>query len=174
MKLSWNGDEIANMSFRDDVRKQNLRVGKLSASKTKNKKNKNKSNLSRSSTATSMLQLNCNVLTCYNDAIRTLFAQCTQPKYGDLSTNNMRRCWSWILLWQYYLSLPDIGMYFSVNTMREIWYGIGMEVWKIVFHSILEIFHSIPFWHLPYSIPKFPFHSILFSIPYHALSISKD
>ena len=35
-----------------------------------------------------------------------------------------------------------------------------MEVWKIVFHSILEIFHSIPFWHLPYSIPKFPFHSI--------------
>ena len=40
-----------------------------------------------------------------------------------------------------------------------------MEVWKIVFHSILEIFHSIPFWHLPYSIPKFPFHSI----PYHAL-----
>ena len=35
-----------------------------------------------------------------------------------------------------------------------------MEVWKIVFHSILEIFHSIPFWHLPYSILKFPFHSI--------------
>ena len=35
-----------------------------------------------------------------------------------------------------------------------------MEVWKIVFHSILEIFHFIPFWHLPYSIPKFPFHSI--------------
>ena len=40
-----------------------------------------------------------------------------------------------------------------------------MEVWKIVFYSILEIFHSIQFWHLPYSIPKFPFHSI----PYHAL-----
>ena len=35
-----------------------------------------------------------------------------------------------------------------------------MEVWKIVFHFILEIFHCIPFWHLPYSIPKFPFHSI--------------
>ena len=32
--------------------------------------------------------------------------------------------------------------------------------WKMVFHSILEIFHFIPFWHLPYSIPKFPFHSI--------------
>ena len=29
--------------------------------------------------------------TAYNDAIRTLFAQCTQPKYRDLSTNNMRR-----------------------------------------------------------------------------------
>ena len=35
-----------------------------------------------------------------------------------------------------------------------------MEVWKIFFHFILQIFHSIPFWHLPYSIPKFPFHSI--------------
>ena len=30
----------------------------------------------------------------------------------------------------------------------------------MVFHSILKIFHSIPFCHLPYSIPKFPFHSI--------------
>ena len=36
----------------------------------------------------------------------------------------------------------------------------SMELeWKIVFNFILEIFHSIPFWHLPYSIPKFPFHS---------------
>ena len=41
--------------------------------------------------------VNCNIsaaikLQCtYNDAIRTLFAQCTQPKYHDLSTNNMRR-----------------------------------------------------------------------------------
>ena len=44
-----------------------------------------------------------------------------------------------------------------------------MEVWKIVFHSILEILHSIPFWHLPHSIPKFPFHSIPFSIPFHTI-----
>ena len=36
---------------------------------------------------------------------------------------------------------------------------------KIVFHSILEIFYSISFWHLPYSIPKFPFHSIFHFIP---------
>ena len=43
-----------------------------------------------------------------------------------------------------------------------------MEVWKIVFHSILEIFHSIPFWHLPYSIPKFSIHSISSSIPFHS------
>ena len=42
-------------------------------------------------------------------------------------------------------------------------------VWKIVFYSILEIFHSIPFWHLIYSIPKFPFHSIPFSIPFHTM-----
>ena len=40
-----------------------------------------------------------------------------------------------------------------------------MKVWKTVFHSILEIFHSIPFWHLLYSIPKFPFHSI----PFHTI-----
>ena len=44
-----------------------------------------------------MKVVNCNInaaikLQCtYNDAIRTLFAQCTQPKYHDLSTNNMRR-----------------------------------------------------------------------------------
>ena len=43
-----------------------------------------------------------------------------------------------------------------------------MEVWKIVFHFILEIFHSIPFWHLPYSIPKFPFHSIFHCI-FHSI-----
>ena len=49
-----------------------------------NKKN-NKPNLSKSSTVTSMLQFTD------NDVIRTLFAQCTQPKYRDLSTNNMRR-----------------------------------------------------------------------------------
>ena len=42
-----------------------------------------------------------------------------------------------------------------------------MEVWKIVFHSILEIFHSIPFWHFLYTIPKFPFHSIFLSISFH-------
>ena len=106
--------------------------------------------------------LNCNInaaikLQCtYNDAIRTLFAQCTQPKYRDLSTNNTRRYWGWIPLQQYYLSLPDIGMYFSVNTMHEIKYGIGMEgclpfhSWNLPFHSILasSIFHteiSIPF-----------------------------
>ena len=47
-----------------------------------------------------------------------------------------------------------------------------MEVWKIVFHLILEIFHCIPFWDLPYSIPKFPFHSIFYSIPYHALVVN--
>ena len=38
-------------------------------------------------------------------------------------------------------------------------------VWKIVFHSILEIFYFILFWHLPYSIPKFPFHSFFHFIP---------
>ena len=37
-------------------------------------------------------------------------------------------------------------------------YRIGMEVGKIVFHSVLEIFHSILVRYLPYSIPKFPFH----------------
>ena len=46
-----------------------------------------------------------------------------------------------------------------------------MEVWKIVFHFILEIFHSTPFWHLPYSIPKFPFRSIFHSISHHALVV---
>ena len=44
-----------------------------------------------------MKVVNCNInaaikLQCtYNEAIRTLFVQCTQPKYHDLSTNNMRK-----------------------------------------------------------------------------------
>ena len=33
-------------------------------------------------------------------------------------------------------------------------------IWKIDFYSILEIFHSIPYWHLSHPTPKFPFHSI--------------
>ena len=65
-------------------------------------------------------------------------------------------------------------MYFSLNTMHKILCGIGMEVWKIVFHSMPEIFHSIPFWQLPYSKPKFPFHFPFHSIPcpgsYHSYS----
>ena len=73
-----------------------------------------------------MKVVNCNINAAiklqgtYNDAIRTQFALCTQPKYRDLSTNTMRRYWSWIILWQYYLSLPDIDMYFSVNPVYEI------------------------------------------------------
>ena len=40
------------------------------------------------------------------------------------------------------------------------------SVWKCGRLSfILEIFHSIPFWHLPYSIPKLPFHFPFYSIP---------
>ena len=37
-----------------------------------------------------------------------------------------------------------------------------MEVWKIVFHSI-------SFWHLPYSVPNFLFHSIPFHFPFHSI-----
>ena len=86
-KIKRNKYEIANTSFRD-VRKQNLRLGKLSASKQKTKKNQQ---------VKSIKVVNCNInaaikLQCtYNDAIRTLFAQCTQSKYRNLSTNNMCR-----------------------------------------------------------------------------------
>ena len=76
----------------------------------------------------------------------------TQPKYCDFSTNTMRRYWSWILRWQYYLSLPDIGMYFSVNTMHKSSLKL---VWK---YGRLS---SLPF--LKSSIP---FHSGIFHIPY--------
>ena len=41
-----------------------------------------------------------------------------------------------------------------------------MEIWKIVFHCVLKIFHFVPFWHLPYSIRKFSFHFGIFHIPY--------
>ena len=61
------------MSFCDDVRKQNLGLGKLSALKKK------KSNLSKSSIVTSTLQLNCNLLTMmqYLHRLRNVHNQST-------------------------------------------------------------------------------------------------
>ena len=93
MKLSWCGDEIANTSFRGDVRKQNLRLGELSALK---QKNNNKSNLSRSSTVTSMLQLNCNVLTimqyvhCLRNVLNQSTAICRQIVCVDIEVEYFR------------------------------------------------------------------------------------
>ena len=95
-----------------------------------------------------------------------LFAHYKQPKYRDLSTNVTRRYWSWILLWQYYLSRPDNRyVFFSKYNAQNLvwnWYG-SMEdcrpfhSWNSPFYSILasSIFHteiSVPF--------HFPFHSI--------------
>ena len=62
---------------------------------TVNLKIKNTSDLSKSSTITSMLQI---AMYLSYDELRTLFAQYTQPKYHDLSTNNTRWYWSWIVL----------------------------------------------------------------------------
>ena len=128
------------------------------------KKQKNKSNLSQ----IKVVQCNINAvikLQCiYNDAIRTLFAQCTQPKYRNLSTNYMRRYWSWILLWQYHLSLPDIGMYFLwIQTENLVWNWYGSMEDCLLFHSWNLPLHSI----LASSI----FHTKI-SIPYHALPAS--
>ena len=44
-------------------------------------------------------------------------------------------------------------------------------VWKYGrLSSISFLKSSIPFWHLPYSIAKFPFHSIFHSILFHSMS----
>ena len=103
-----------------------------------------------------MLQLNCNVLTmmqyvglhCLRNVHNQSTAICRQIVSADILKLNTSAT--------IFLSLPDISMYFSVNTMHEIKYGIGMEVWKIVFHSVLQIFHfphrnfhSIPFHSIP-------------------------
>ena len=50
-------------------------------------------------------------------------------------------------------------MFFCKFHVR-VYYVIGMELWKIVFLSILEILHFILV-----SLPRFPFHSILNSLP---------
>ena len=91
----------------------------------------------------------------------------------------MRRCTRYksqcdlvTMVWQYYLSIPDIRIYFFVNTMHKIQYGIGSEIWKIVFHFILEIFHSIPFWHL--HIPYRNFCSISFYFPFHSIPCPQE
>ena len=125
-------------------------------------KKTNKSNLSRSSIVTSMLQLNCNVLTMmqYIHCLRKVHNQsnaiCRQIICVDIEV-------------EYFcdnIFYHNPHRYVFCCTQNLAWNWYGMEVWKIVFHSILEIFHSVPFWHLPYSIPKFRFHFI----PYHALT----
>ena len=60
---------------------------------------------------------------------------------------------------------PTSVIYFSVNTMHKVLCEIGMEVWKIVFHFILEIFHSILASSIFHTKISVPFHSIFHSIP---------
>ena len=94
-----------------------------------------------------------------------MFAQCTQSKYRNLSTNNMRRYWSWILLWQYFITTRHRYVFFCNYKARNLewnWYGsmedcLPFHSWNLPFHSILasSIFHtkiSVPF--------HFPFHSL--------------
>ena len=52
--------------------------------------------------------------------------------------------------------------------MSEIENGIVMEEWKIVFHSILEIFDSIVASSIFHTEISIPFYSIFNSIPDHA------
>ena len=79
-----------------------------------------------------------------------------------------------ITTWHWYVSFCK----YNARNLVWNWYGsmedcLPFHSWNLPFHSILEIFHSIPFWHLPYSIPKFLFHSIFHSIPCHALPKSR-
>ena len=79
--------KIVKTSFRDDGTKQNLGLGKLSISKKAKKQVKTVKVVNYNINAT-----NCNVLAMMHYvAYCTLFAQYKQPKYRDLSTNNMRR-----------------------------------------------------------------------------------
>ena len=87
---------------------------------------------------------NCNEHILWsNDAMPTLFAQCSWP-------NNPVICWQMISFY----TLPNIfshhypHIFFWKCHERNLawnWYGR---------------LSSIQFWYLPYSIPKFPFHSI--------------
>ena len=102
-----------------------------------------------------MLHLNCNVLTtmqyvhCLRNVHNQSIAICRQIMCVDIEVEYF--CDNIVY---HYPTL--VFIFLQIQCTKS-----SMElVWKIVFHSILEIFHSIPFWHLPYSIPKFPFHSI--------------
>ena len=129
------------------------------------------SNLSRSSTVTSMLQLNCDLLTimqyvhCLRNVHNQSTAICRQiVGYAQILKLNTSAT--------IFLSLPDICMYFSVNTMHEIKYGIGMKIWKIAFHSILEF--SIPFHSGIFHFPYRNFHSIFHSVPFYTMPCSSS
>ena len=96
-----NRDEIPNTNFRDD--------GKFTTWRIVNLEIINISNLSVPSAMVSRLESAMYLLWC------NAYCLCNTPPKIILACN---RCW--ILLWKYCLSVPDIRIHFSVNTMHKI------------------------------------------------------
>ena len=153
MKLEWN----TKYEFSWRCKKTKFTTGQIVNLKIKKKQVKPikvvKCNINAA------IKLQCT----YNEAIRTLFAQCTLPKYRDLSTNNMRRYWSCILLWQYYYHYPkSVCIFLWIQCTKS-----SMElVWKCGrLSSIPFLKSSIPFHsgilHIPYrNFRSIPFHTM--------------
>ena len=94
------------------IEEKNLPFGESSLSKWKKKETtKNKLSLPKLSATAIMLQIAMHS----HDAIRTLFAQYTQPKYDDLLTNNKKGINISVKI--LFITFP---IYFSVNTMHKI------------------------------------------------------
>ena len=120
----------------------------------------NKSNLSRSSTVTSMLQLNCNVLTMmqYEHCLRNVPNQSTAICRQIICVDIEAEYFCDNIIYHYPISICIFLLILCTKSSMEL-------VWKYGrLSSIPFLKSSIPFWHLSYSIPNFPLHFIPFHI----------
>ena len=105
-----------------------------------------------------MLQLNCNLRTMMQ------YVHCLRNIHNQ-STANCRQIICVDIEVEYFCNNVIITtrhryvFFCKYNARNLVWNWYGR------LSSIPFLKSSIPFWHLPYSIPKFPFHSIFHSIP---------
>ena len=83
-------------------------------------------------------------------------------------------CRRWLAAEHFHIVLViTIRMYFWVNAMSGIYYGIGIEVQYKRLFCIPFLKSSIPFHSGIFHIPYRKFHSIVFHLPFHTMPCTR-
>ena len=148
------------MSFRDDVRKRNLGLGKLSISKKKQVK------------PIKVVNCNINAANCYVLTMRQ-YVHCLRNT-NNQSTAICRQIIRVDIEVEYFCDNIVCHHPTSVCIFLQIQYtksSMGL-VWKYRRNSSIPVLkYSIPFYFGIFHIPYRNFRSIAFSIPYHVLVV---